>query len=172
MLDKYRDEFISFGGHSAACGFTVAADKVDALRRKLNDDIADLVREDESIFESDYEYDAEIGVCDLTLGLAEAVTLLEPCGKDNEVPVFAIRNADISGWRFLKNENKMAKFTVSQDGGPGVECLLFHDAGEVYDSISADGKADILGTAEINTWRDERRVQIIARYVLKAGTLR
>lgn len=172
MLDKYRDEFISFGGHSAACGFTIAVDKADALRRNLNDDIAELVREDESIFESDYEYDAEIGADDLTLGLAEAVTLLEPCGKDNGVPVFAIRNADISGWRFLKNENKMAKFTISQDGGPGVECLLFHDAGEVYDSISADWKADILGTAEINTWRDERRVQIIARYVLKAGTLR
>ena len=29
MLDKYRDEFISFGGHSAACGFTIAADKMD-----------------------------------------------------------------------------------------------------------------------------------------------
>ena len=45
-------------------------------------------------------------------------------------------------------------------------------AGDVYDSISSDGRADILGTAEINTWRDDRRVQIIARHVLKAGTIR
>ena len=172
MLDKYRGEFISFGGHSAACGFTISADKADALRENLNADIARMLKQDESLFDTDYGFDAEVDASDVTLDLAEAVTLLEPCGKDNEVPVFAIRNVEVSGWRFLRNENKMAKFMISSGSGSGVECLLFHDAGDVYDSISSDGRADILGTAEINTWRDERRVQIIARHVLKAGTIR
>ena len=172
MLDKYRDDFISFGGHSAACGFTIAADKAELLREKLNADIAEMAKQDESLFDADYRYDAEVTTEEVTLGLAEAVTLLEPCGKDNEVPVFAIKNARISDWRFLRSENKMAKFMISSDGGPDVECLLFRDAGEVYDKISACGRADILGTAEINNWRDERRVQVIAKYVLEAGTLR
>jgi single-stranded-DNA-specific exonuclease len=172
MLDKYRDDFISFGGHSAACGFTIAADKAGLLREKLNADIAEMAKQDESLFDADYRYDAEITTEEVTLGLAEAVTLLEPCGKDNEVPVFAIKNARISDWRFLRSENKMAKFMISSDDGPEVECLLFRDAGEVYDKISSCGRADILGTAEINNWRDERRVQVIAKYVLEAGTLR
>ena len=172
MLDKYRSEFISFGGHSAACGFTISADKADALRENLNADIARMLKQDENLFDTDYGFDAEVDTSDVTLDLAEAVTLLEPCGKDNEVPVFAIRDVEVSGWRFLRNENKMAKFMISSGNGPGVECLLFHDAGDVYDSISSDGRADILGTAEINTWRDDRRVQIIARHVLKAGTIR
>ena len=172
MLDRYREDFISFGGHSAACGFTIAADKAEKLRAELNSDIAEMYAADSSLFDTELKYDAEIGTEEVTLDLADAVSLLEPCGKDNEVPVFAVRNAEISGWRFLKNENRMARFTISTDGMNGVECLLFHDAGDVYDEISGSGRADILGTVEINTWRDERRVQIIARQVLPAGTLK
>ena len=172
MLDRYREDFISFGGHSAACGFTIAADKAEKLRAELNSDIAEMYAADSSLFDTELKYDAEIGTEEVTLDLADAVSLLEPCGKDNEVPVFAVRNAEISGWRFLKNENRMARFTISTDGMNGVECLLFHDAGDVYDEISGSGRADIRGTVEINTWRDERRVQIIARQVLPAGTLK
>ena len=172
MLDRYREDFISFGGHSAACGFTIAADKAEKLRAELNSDIAEMYAADSSLFDTELKYDAEIGTEEVTLDLADAVSLLEPCGKDNEVPVFAVRNAEISGWRFLKNENRMARFTISTDGMNGVECLLFHDAGDVCDEISGSGRADILGTVEINTWRDERRVQIIARQVLPAGTLK
>ncbi len=172
MLDRYRDDFISFGGHSAACGFTIAADKADKLRRELNSDIADMYSADSSLFDCDYTYDSEMGTDDVTLELADAVSLLEPCGKDNEVPVFAIRNAEVSGWRFLKNEYKMARFNISTEGAGEVECMLFHDAGEVYDEIGPAGRADIIGTVEINTWRDERRVQIVAKHVLPAGTLK
>lgn len=177
MLDKYRDEFISFGGHSAACGFTIAADKAEALRRDLNEDIAKMLAEDSSIFDLDYDYDAEVTTGEIDLDLADAITLLEPCGRDNELPVFALKNAEVSSWKFLKGDNKMAKFSAATDGDTGVDCILFHDAAEAYENVAADGhpgipgRADILGTIEINNWRDEQRVQLIAKYVLPAGTL-
>ena len=174
MLDKYREEFISFGGHSAACGFTIAAEKAEMLRASLNEDIAGMLADDSNLFDMDYSYDAEITTDDIDLGLAGAVTWLEPCGRDNELPVFAIKNANISGWRYLKGETKMARFSISSDGGQNVECMLFRDAEETYTSIDDNGRlqADILGTLEINRWRDEERVQVIAKYVLPAGTLK
>ncbi len=180
MLDKYRDSFISFGGHSAACGFTIAADKAEALRNDLNRDIAAMLEEDSSLFDIDYAYDAEVTTGEIDLGLAEAVTWLEPCGRDNELPVFAVKNTRVTSWRYLKGENKMAKFTISSDGSRDIDCVLFHDAQKAYDEITENGRgaepgygcrADILGTVEINHWRDEDRVQIIAKYVLPAGTL-
>ena len=182
MLDKYRDSFISFGGHSAACGFTIAADKADLLREGLNRDIADLLQEDDSLFDMDYDYDVEIETDEIDLDLAEAVTWLEPCGRDNELPVFAVRDAEVRGWRYLKGENKMARFNIATEGERSVECLLFHDAAEVLDSIAPGNggafdrdavcRADVLGTIEINRWRDETHVQMIAKYVLPAGTLK
>lgn len=179
MLDKYRDYFISFGGHSAACGFTIPADKADALRAGLNRDIAELASRNGSLFDEDYEYDAEVTADEVDLELAQAVTLLEPCGKDNEMPVFAVRNAEVTGWRYLKGENKMARFSLGSENGRSIDCLLFHDAAESYEAITESSgrapgegcRADVLGTVEINRWRDEENVQIIARYVLPAGTL-
>lgn len=174
MLDKYRDKFISFGGHSAACGFTISADKAGSLRDALNRDIAMLYAEDSSIFDKDFSYDAAVSTGELDLELAKAVTLLEPCGKDNETPVFAVMNAEIDSWRYLKGEDKMARFSVRSAGERSVDCLLFHDAAEAYNSISEGRqrlRADILGTVEVNRWRDEEKVQLIAKYVLPAGTL-
>ena len=180
MLDKYRDSFISFGGHSAACGFTIAADKAEALREDLNRDIAKMLEDDDTLFDLDYNYDAEVTTDEVDLSLAEAVTWLEPCGRDNELPVFAVKNAAVTSWRYLKGENRMAKFTISSGGSRDIDCVIFHDAGQAYDAITDNGhgaepgygcRADILGTVEINHWRDEDRVQIIAKYVLPAGTL-
>ena len=98
------------------------------------------------------------------------------------MPVFAVRNAEIKNWRYLKGENRMARFSIATEGEKSVECLLFHDAAEAYDSITSDNdapdrydgacRADVLGTVEINRWRDETHVQMIAKYVLPAGTLK
>ena len=172
MLDKYRDGFISFGGHSAACGFTISDERADDLRRNLNLDIAEMLDEDNSLFDIDYRYDAEVGADDVDIDLAESVELLEPCGKENETPVFALMGVHVGGWKFLKNEDKMARFYVDSGSRRGVDCLLFHDAASAYEIVESNESVDILGTVEINTWRDERRVQIIVQHVLPGGTLR
>ena len=180
MLDKYRDSFISFGGHSAACGFTIQADKADAVRQGLNRDIAHMLEEDGSLFDISYDYDAEVSTGEIDIGLARAINLLEPCGRDNELPTFAVRDAEVSGWKYLRGEDRMARFSICSDGEHAVDCVLFHDAAEAFADITQHGRgpepgygcrADILGTIEINRWRDEERVQMIAKYVLPAGTL-
>jgi len=169
MLDKYRDEFISFGGHSAACGFTIAKDKIDMLRNGLNADIAELAVEDDGLFDVRYVCDAVLDAGDVDMDLARSVELLEPCGKDNEVPVFALEDVVIENWRFLKNEDKMARFTARSEQGRYIDCLLFHDAAAAYEIIADSHRADILGSLEINRWRDEEKVQIIVQHVLPAG---
>jgi single-stranded-DNA-specific exonuclease len=170
MLNRYRDRFISFGGHSAACGFTIGADMIDSLREDLNRDMKAACEEDESLLDVDYSSDAALEAGDIDLGLAEALELIEPCGKDNEVPVFAVKNAEISDWRFLKDDKKMARFSMIAGDGRKIDAVIFRNAEEAY-IITESGRADILCNVEINTWRDERKAQAIVRSVLPAGTL-
>ena len=169
MLDKYRQKFISFGGHSAACGFTIDAADIDNLRNDLNEDIRAKLGEDPGIFDEIHSSDAEIAPDDIDLELAEALQMLEPCGKDNEVPVFVIRNAVVRGWRFLKDDDKMAKFTLVTGDGRSIDAVIFRNAAEAYEAVNG-GEVDIYCNIEINTWRDVRKAQVIAREILPAGT--
>ena len=170
MLDKYRDRFISFGGHSAACGFTIDASLMDGLREDLNKDIKHMKDGSPDIFDEKHFSDAELEPGDVDLDLAEALQLLEPCGKDHEVPVFVIRNAEVSGWRFLKDDDKMARFSLVTSDGRRVDSVIFRNAAEAYEAVTS-GRVDIFCNIEINTWRDVRKAQVIAREIVPAGTV-
>lgn len=171
MLDKYSEVFKSFGGHRAACGFTISTDKIEKLKADLNKDIDNMYKIKNTIFDIEYFYDVDIDVEDIDLDLARATELLEPCGKGNEVPIFLVRNAQISEWRFLKGENKYAKFRVTSEEGAGFDCLLFRDAQKVYDMIETGEKLDILGNIEVNRWRDSETTQMIVQSILPSGEI-
>ena len=168
MLDKYRDSFISFGGHSAACGFTINADGMDRLRKDLNRDIEEMCRKEPDLLKEQHLSDAVIETEDIDLELAEALQMLEPCGKDNEVPVFVIRNAEISGWRFLKDDDKMARFSLITGDGRHIDSVIFRNAAEAYEAVTS-GKVDVFCNIEVNTWRDVRKAQVIAKEIVPAG---
>jgi single-stranded-DNA-specific exonuclease len=170
MLDKYRDRFISFGGHSAACGFAIGAADMEELRTDLNRDLKEAADEDNDLLAMKHDCDAEIASDEISMDLADALTMLEPCGKDNEVPVFLIRNAEVSGWRFLKDDDKMARFSLVTKDKRRVDAVMFRNASEAYRTIK-EGKVDILCNIEINTWRDERKAQAVVKEVLPAGTI-
>ena len=168
MLDKYRDRFVSFGGHSAACGFTIGADGISRLREDLNKDIKALRDMEPELLEEKHLSDAEIDAEDIDLELAEDLQMLEPCGKDNEVPVFVIRDAKISGWRFLKDDDKMARFSLATGDGRYIDSVIFRNAAEAYEAVTS-GRVDVFCNIEINTWRDVRKAQVIAREIVPAG---
>ncbi len=170
MLNKYRDSFVSFGGHSAACGFTIDADKIGKLREDLNRDMSTMRDEEPGLLDERHPSDAAIETDDIDLELAEALQLLEPCGKDNEVPVFVIRNAEVRGWRFLKDDDKMARFSLVTHDGRYIDSVIFRNAAEAYEAVT-EGRVDIFCNIEINTWRDVRKAQVIAKEIVPAGTV-
>ena len=155
MLNRYRDQFIHFGGHRAACGFTIDGDRIPALRENLNRDIEEMEEKDPSLFESELHYDENAEPEDMTVELAEALEVFEPCGKDNEQPVFRIPAVAPEDWSFLKDGKKYARFRVG-----GLGCVLFHDAAEYADVVESSGMVDVYGTLDINEWRQARRPQL------------
>ena len=171
MLDKYRDDFVSFGGHSAACGFTISTDRMQALKDNLNRDLAAMVEADGRILDVEYQYDAAVDASSVDMELAEVIELLEPCGRGNEIPTFLFRDVRISNWRFLKNDNKYAKFVIDAGDRKPLECIVFHDAEEYYDYIESGKPTDVMGSIEINRWRDSCRLQVIVDRILPAGEI-
>lgn len=165
MLDKYRDSFISFGGHSAACGFTIEEDEVENLRLNLNEDIAEMLEENEHLFDVDYSFDVELSPMNATLELAECFEMLEPCGKGNETPVVLFKHVRPQNWTFLKNDTKYARFSVPAGAERSIDCLIFKNALEAYRHVESEHSVDIYGTLEINTWKQNRKLQMIVSHI-------
>lgn len=156
MLNKYRDRFIKFGGHSAACGFTLSRDRLDALREDLNRDLSELSFGNEDFFSEKIGYDAIIKPVEATRELVYALDLLEPCGIGNEPPGIAFKNVIINDWKYLKNGKKYAKLNIS-----GIDCMLFKNAESYYDLYSSGARVTVIGSLRINKWNGFERVQMV-----------
>lgn len=87
----YADDLlIQYGGHPMAAGFSIQADRIDALRQRLLEYAADHMTDEDYI--PQLSIDGEIKANDITLSLIEELSQLEPYGMGNSRPVFSLRN--------------------------------------------------------------------------------
>ena len=85
-IESCSSLFSRYGGHSHACGFAMPAANVAELRRRL-DQFA-RTRLSLADFDPVLDFDAELGLADVTPELFQALQLLEPYGMGNPEPVF------------------------------------------------------------------------------------
>ncbi|WP_249009584.1 single-stranded-DNA-specific exonuclease RecJ [Conexibacter sp. DBS9H8] len=120
-LTAAAPELITYGGHAAAAGLTVAPDRIDALRDLLEAHAAieltpDLLARRERV-------DAIVSGPDLTLETAEELARLEPCGIGNPAPRLLVPGARFVDIRGM-SENRHARFSVLS-GGARVAAVSF-----------------------------------------------
>ena len=82
-LKTVSDLLTNYGGHAKAAGFTIKPGAFEAFCERLPRAFEGATPESEpSTFEAD------LSDTPITLGLCEEIRRLEPCGKDNPVPIF------------------------------------------------------------------------------------
>ena len=113
-LKSCEDILLQFGGHSAAAGFSIDANRIDELRDRLTKYCKEVVTAEEYI--PVVAIDAELPVDDIDVDIIDRVSDLEPYGMANSTPVFAIIEAtvqDIMLMGQLKNHCKVIFATSS-----------------------------------------------------------
>ncbi|MEK6609217.1 MAG: single-stranded-DNA-specific exonuclease RecJ, partial [Myxococcota bacterium] len=93
LLATCGHPFVRFGGHAAACGFTVEASAIGALREAL--ERTTLARLGEGRARAATPCDAEASTEDLTLEAATDLTRLAPFGAGNAEPLIAARSLEV-----------------------------------------------------------------------------
>ena len=101
-----KGNIVDFGGHHAAAGITVRADKIDDLRKSINNTLASLILElsDEEVIEKEpiIEVDDIINLKDITRSTIAPYSELVFFGDFKE-PVFALMNLDVIEARSSSN---------------------------------------------------------------------
>lgn len=158
-LSACSDKLIRYGGHELAAGFTVAADKIDDFRRAINAHARE--RMDTEASEPVLEIDRTVSEGELTLDMAEQLTMLEPCGVDNPHPLLLLKNAQIADISAIGNGGKHTKLTLRGEG-EGKTALLFGVSPAETDFAVGD-TVDIVFQADINEFQNVRSLQLLVK---------
>lgn len=164
-LDACADLLIKHGGHAAAAGFTVSPDRLDALRRSLNDAAAR--QAPAGGWRRTLRVDGQLPLSALDAGAFVALEQLEPHGMGNARPAFAVRGARVVSFsRMGKAEDGQApphlRMRLS-DGRRAVwEAVAWRmgdRAAELRDGLQIDAAVHL----DVNEWNGERRPQLEVR---------
>ena len=162
ILSVQSDLFTRFGGHRGACGFTLPMEHVDELRESLQQDMEFMLFDEPDLLEPLNSYDLALSPKDLTMELAEALTLLEPCGSGNERPVFLLEDVPIRQTTSMGTEGQHLRILF---GDPPVTGVLFRVDEESRAALREGGRADLTGTLAVHEWQQRRSLQFMIKGV-------
>ncbi|HPD01505.1 MAG TPA: DHHA1 domain-containing protein, partial [Acetivibrio sp.] len=154
-LEYCRDMLEKYGGHEQAAGLTLKGDRIDDLRRRINEyadsvlDKSDLVRK--------VKVDANIKKEDIVLENVRMLELLEPFGQSNPQPLLRYDNIVINGIRAV-GQNKHAKIRFNDDGFI-IEAIGFN-MGEMAKVYAESDVVDVVCSLEANLWNGNESVQL------------
>ena len=107
-LNECKDLLLKFGGHPLAAGLSLKKENVEPLRRALNEK-AGLTEED---FIPKVSFDMVLPFEQVTYTLLQEFDMLEPFGKSNEKPSFALKDVQLVNARVIGKNQNMARLTV------------------------------------------------------------
>lgn len=158
LLAENRQLFERFGGHSAACGFTMKKENLPLLRQNLNESMARMLAEDPNLFDRHLQADLDLDAGDVKLELAEQLQKLEPFGCANPQPLVRIQLRPQS-MRRIGNQGQYTKFTGILNDGRELACVIFKDAGTYDDILQAGRPVSMIGTLGSQTWNGRTYLQ-------------
>ena len=170
LLKSEEKWFVNFGGHAAACGFTMEKEGLDEMRSDLRKTSSDMRDEDPSLFKHTVTADIELEPEEMTTDFAAQLELLEPCGKQNERPLISVRGIPEQVTR-MGAEGKFLRFTVRTEPGY-FTCLVFRNTENVsdmlYDSERRGTHLTFTGVMSNHEWNGNVSVQLVCESIMKA----
>jgi len=117
-LSAVADLFLHFGGHEFACGFSLDARQLPALRERLYARFESL---DESFFRREARADGVLTLADVDAEFIAAHEMLQPFGAGNPQPLFIVRNVTVTATRTFAED--CSELSLQDASGRGVGVL-------------------------------------------------
>lgn len=154
-------EFLSrFGGHSAAAGFEVHGDKVEALVGRLNKHF-EALREKPKPLEMFYDVEARLG--DVGAPLMKWYDFVGPFGAGFGIPLIHFKRLVLASRRSLRGGHWRLRL-VEENGSDAHEALLFSPSERQLAILDSQPRyLDVLGELQWNYFGGQKSVQILVR---------
>ncbi len=151
-----------FGGHAMAVGVTVDKSEFGKFKSEL-EEYAKSCNVDKIV--PIINVDSELSLKDINVESVKSLSLLEPYGEANKMPLFLFRNLKINSIRSL-SEGKHLKLSL-KDENFIVDAIGFN-MGELSEKYLLDDRVDIVGSLDINSYGGNESVQIVLKDIRKS----
>ena len=161
-LTKCDDLLEKYGGHAMAVGLTLKKENFEKFKERFNK-----IAKESNIKELKpiIYIDEELKLKDINMDLIKSLSILEPFGESNKVPLFLIKNLKIDSIRAL-SEGRHLKLTL-RDENFVINAIGF-DIGSLAEEYRIGDKIDIVGTLEINSFNGFSSIQINVKDIRKS----
>lgn len=148
----------SFGGHQAAAGLKIEADRIDAFRA----DFCEFVRQTHEVTHSDLELaiDAEVRLADLT---RDAITMLDklgPFGRENPRPIFAASRCELAEPPRKVGEGERHLMLRLRHYNTVMKAICFGAADWADEMVAAGGPISVCFAPMINSFNGYENVEL------------
>jgi single-stranded-DNA-specific exonuclease len=159
LMSAVSNEFVEFGGHKGAGGFSVTLEQLTTLEDKLSEAAEKL----EKVKQKEEASHLEIKINEVSEDLWQVVSKFAPFGVGNEKPLFKISQVPISTVRQFGKTSEHLEI-VLENGKSTVKAISFFSTPESYSILPTPGSsATLLGYLEKSYFRDrpELRLRIV-----------
>jgi single-stranded-DNA-specific exonuclease len=160
-VEQCADLTIRFGGHAGAVGVTVAADKIDEFRARLDRVLSALPAEQ---FIATQEVTAIVRLDEISIESIEALDALQPFGMGNKKPLFGVRGVSMRNRTRAGAAGAHLRF-VATDGISQVPAIMFR-VPNVERAAGEDGVVDLVFEAVNETWQGRTKAKLMVKDIL------
>ena len=167
LLNGRDDLFVRFGGHAAACGFTIEASKIDELISHLKSETDSLYEKNRAAFDFAPKAESYLEAEDVTLDFIHQQEKFEPFGKSNPRPLVELEIGKVKCSRIGK-EGQFLRMDSCLKNGQNLRCLDFKNADNTETKLKAklterDGLNDsiiAIGYLDSQEWNGREYIQL------------
>ena len=164
-VENASDLLTRFGGHDAAVGVTLPADKLPEFSQRLCAYMDELP---EGAFHPLIEIDTCVALDELSLENVEKLDALAPFGQENPVPCFLARDVTLTNCRAVGAEKNHFSCALS-DGSATVAGIMFHCT-DIEALMCTDSVVNAAFEVQIDEWRGRRTVKAMLQSLAPART--
>ncbi len=158
-LARCDDLLERYGGHKMAAGVSLSRDKVEAFRKRLNENCT-LTPEE---LTEKVRIDVAMPISYVTPQLVEEFALLEPYGKGNTRPLFAEKGVQVINRRIIGKNRNVLRMQLLTGDGYRCEAVYFGNVEEFDRWLEGRDRISILYSPQLNTFRGNTSLEICIR---------
>ncbi len=164
-LTECEDLLVRFGGHELAAGLSVRRRDIPAFRRKINQYAEDCLSEE--MLCQTLNADCEVKIEELSMQLANEISMLEPFGVSNPVPVFVLRDAKLVHIIPMSG-GKHTKLILEKDGREITAIRFGMSPSEL--SVDLYDPVDVMFQLSVNEFQNTVSLQMILEDIRHSET--